>query len=163
MNPLSSEKSLRKKAPHADSVLVLCFRKAAADLEHVSISRSYRSAPNCILLSPFQIPPSVSHISHRLIEAWLTKLTPPINPFRDLQKTDPGSSAWNRKITERKFGITNKYKTLQHDSGLLEDAIRDQHSVQSIIQKAVGASWKPTLFTHNLSTGHPQATSWKLW
>lgn len=36
-----------------------------------------------------QIPPSASHISHRLIEARLTQLTPPINPVRDLQKDRP--------------------------------------------------------------------------
>jgi len=69
MNCFSSDKSLRKKALHADSVPALCFRKAATDLENISVSRSYRSSPSWILLSPFQILPSMSHISHGLIEA----------------------------------------------------------------------------------------------
>lgn len=105
---------------------MLCFRKAPADLENISISRSYGSAPNCILLSLFQIPPSASHISHRLIKTRLTKLAPPTNPIRDLQKTGPGSSAQNRKVTKSQFGTTNNKKALHHDSGLLQAAIHEQ-------------------------------------
>lgn len=162
MNPPSSDKSPRKKAPRAESVSVLCFRKAPADLENISISRSYGSAPNCILLSLFQIPPSTSHISHRLIKTWLTKFTPPTNPIRDLQKTGqvhlPKIGRWPKANLEP--------QTTKRSCTMIEGCSRlpyvSKRRAQSIIQKAVGTSWKSTLFPHNLSTGDPQATSLKV-
>lgn len=93
MNPPSVAKSLREKAA---SVAVLSFMQAAADQENASISRSYRSAPSCILLSPF---PSLLWDSP--LTGLPTHQTPPINPIWDLQKTGPGSPVQNRKVTGR--------------------------------------------------------------
>lgn len=111
---------------------------------------------------PFSNSSLMSRISLRLIVARLTTLAPPINPIRELQKTGPGSPARNRKITGSEFRSTNKEEALHRDSGLPWAAICEQRKVQSILQKAVGASWKSSPFPHNLSTGHPQATSLKV-
>lgn len=50
---------------------------------------------------------SMCHITHRLTKAWLTKLTPPINPIRDLQITGCSSAAQNGKIIEMDFRTSN--------------------------------------------------------
>lgn len=85
-----------------------------------------------------------------------------LTPLETYKKTGPGSSARNRKITESEFGSPNKAKALPGASGLLRAAIPAQRGAQSIARKAARASWESALFPHNLSIGHPQATSLKV-